>query len=112
MSQRRDELEAMTELTAFLMALMLTVELGLAIAFVAAWLAARQPGEKRPACILTLKKIPMVWPGSVDRSDMDDLSKRRLFMEVVWVGLVSTEPVASYAGLMNTDAQDVGLDVK
>jgi hypothetical protein len=45
MSQRHDELEAMTELAAFLMALMLTVELSLAIAFGAAWLAARQPGE-------------------------------------------------------------------
>jgi hypothetical protein len=45
MSQRHDGLETMTELAAFLMALMLTVELGLAIAFGAAWLAARQPGE-------------------------------------------------------------------
>ena len=32
MSQRHDELETMTELAAFLMALMLTVELSLAIA--------------------------------------------------------------------------------
>ena len=40
MSQRHDELETMTELAAFLMALMLTVELGLAIAFGAAWLTA------------------------------------------------------------------------
>jgi len=40
MSQRHDELETMTELAAFLMALMFTVEL--AIAFGAAWLAARQ----------------------------------------------------------------------
>ena len=39
MSQRHDELETMTELAAFLMALMLTVELGVAIAFGAAWLA-------------------------------------------------------------------------
>jgi len=48
MSQRHDEFEAMTELAVFLMALMLTVELGLAIAFGAAWLAARQPGESNP----------------------------------------------------------------
>jgi hypothetical protein len=48
MSQRHDELETMTELAAFLMALMLTVELGLAIALWAAWLAARQPGESDP----------------------------------------------------------------
>jgi len=48
MSQRHDELEAMTELAVFLMALMLIVELGLAIAFVAAWRAARQPGESNP----------------------------------------------------------------
>jgi hypothetical protein len=48
MSQRQDESEAMTELTAFLMALMLTIELGLAIAFGAAWLAARQRGESDP----------------------------------------------------------------
>jgi hypothetical protein len=41
MSQRHDELETMTELAAFLMALMLTVELGLAIALGAAWLSAR-----------------------------------------------------------------------
>ena len=41
MSQRHDELETMTELAAFLMALMLTVELGVAIAFGAAWLATR-----------------------------------------------------------------------
>ena len=38
----------MTELTAFLMALVLTVELGLAIAFGAAWLAVRLPGESDP----------------------------------------------------------------
>ena len=38
----------MTELAAFVMALMLTVELGLAIAFGAAWLAARQPGQSGP----------------------------------------------------------------
>jgi hypothetical protein len=48
MSQRHDELETMTELAAFVLALMLTVELGLAIAFGAAWLAARQPGESAP----------------------------------------------------------------
>ena len=47
-SQRHDELETMTELTAFLMALMLTVELSIVIAFGAAWLAARQPGESDP----------------------------------------------------------------
>jgi hypothetical protein len=47
-SQRHDELETMTELTAFLMALVLTVELGLAIAFGAAWLAVRLPGESDP----------------------------------------------------------------
>jgi hypothetical protein len=38
----------MTELTAFLMALMLTVELSIVIAFGAAWLAARQPVESDP----------------------------------------------------------------
>jgi hypothetical protein len=38
----------MTELAAFVMALMLTVELGLAIALGAAWLSARQPGESDP----------------------------------------------------------------
>jgi hypothetical protein len=38
----------MTELAAFVMALMLTVELGLAIAFGAAWLAARQRGKSDP----------------------------------------------------------------
>jgi hypothetical protein len=48
MSQRHDELETMTELAAFLMALMLTVELGLAIGFGAAWLATRLPGESDP----------------------------------------------------------------
>jgi len=37
----------MTELAAFVMALMLTVELGLAIAFGAAWLA--HPGRGPPA---------------------------------------------------------------
>ena len=52
MSQRHDELETMTELAAFLMALMLIVELGLAIAFGAAWLAARQPGERDPPASL------------------------------------------------------------
>jgi hypothetical protein len=48
MSQRHDELETMTELAAFVMALMLTVELGLAIALGAAWLSARQPSESDP----------------------------------------------------------------
>jgi hypothetical protein len=48
MSQRHDELGTMTELAAFVMALMLTVELGLAIALGAAWLSARQPGESDP----------------------------------------------------------------
>jgi hypothetical protein len=58
MSQRHNELETMTELAAFVMALMLTVELGLAIALGAAWLSGTAARRKRPACILTLKKTP------------------------------------------------------
>jgi hypothetical protein len=49
MSQRHAELETMTELAAFLMALMLTVELGIAIALGAAWLAARLHRVTPPA---------------------------------------------------------------
>jgi hypothetical protein len=41
LSLSQDEFRTMTELAAFAMALMLTVELGLAIALVVAWLAAR-----------------------------------------------------------------------
>jgi hypothetical protein len=48
MSQHHDRLETMTELAAFVMALMLTVESGVAIAFGAAWPATRQPGESDP----------------------------------------------------------------
>jgi hypothetical protein len=42
-----------------------------AIAFGAAWLAARQPGRKRPACILTMKKTPTT------QGDLTDRRRRR-----------------------------------
>jgi hypothetical protein len=79
MSQRHDELEAMTELAAFLMALMLTVELGLAIAFVAAWLTARQPGESDPP---TLKKTP----GSAAMLANDDNGSKLVWLNAATSG--------------------------
>jgi len=45
LSLRQGELHTMTELAAVVIALMLTIELAVAIACAAAWLAAREVGE-------------------------------------------------------------------